>query len=157
MDIVLIIAGLLLIVAGIAGAVLPVLPGLPLSYAGILLLHFSKSIDFSLKFLIFWAVVIILVQLLDYLIPIWGTRKFGGSKRGVWGSATGMLAGLFFAPWGIIIGPFLGAVIFELTGGKETRAAIKAGFGAFVGFISGVVVKLVAGGFLLYYGVTAIF
>lgn len=151
MDIIILIIGLLLIFMGVAGAVLPVIPGLPMSYVGILLLHFTGSVVFTTQFLIFWAVVIVLVELLDFFIPIWGTKKFGGSKRGVWGCAIGMFVGLFFAPWGIIVGPFAGAVLGEMSKGKETRQAIKAGFGSFLGFIVGIVSKLIVGGFLIFH------
>ena len=156
MEIILIITAFTCIVVGIIGSVLPVLPGVPLSYAGILLLHFTEKVQFSIPFLILWLVLVILVQLLDYYVPIWGTRKFGGSKRGVWGCAIGMVVGLFFGPWGIVLGPFVGAIAGELSGGKQTQAAIKAGFGSFIGFLLGIVSKLVVGGFLLYYAIEAV-
>ncbi len=156
MEIILIITAFTCIVVGIIGSVLPVLPGVPLSYAGILLLHFTEKVQFSIPFLILWLVLVILVQLLDYYVPIWGTRKFGGSKRGVWGCAIGMVVGLFFGPWGIVLGPFVGAIVGELFGGKQTQAAIKAGFGSFIGFLLGIVSKLVVGGFLLYYAIEAV-
>ena len=97
-----------------------------------------------------------LIQVLDYFIPIWGTKKFGGTKIGVWGSVIGMIVGLFFAPLGIILGPFVGAIIGELIAGKETKLAIKAGFGAFIGFLFGTIAKLIVGGFLIYYYVEAL-
>lgn len=156
MEIILIITAFTCIVVGIIGSVLPVLPGVPLSYGGILLLHFTEKVQFSIPFLILWLVLVILVQLLDYYVPIWGTRKFGGSKRGVWGCAIGMVVGLFFGPWGIVLGPFVGAIVGELSGGKQTQAAIKAGFGSFIGFLLGIVSKLVVGGFLLYYAIEAV-
>jgi len=156
MDALLIILGIVCIVGGIIGSVLPVLPGLPLSYGGILLLHLSERIQFTTGFLVFWAVMVIAVSLLDYYIPIWGTKKFGGSKRGIWGCALGMIAGIFLGPWGIIVGPFAGAVIGELTGGKQSTEALKAGFGSFLGFIIGVASKLIIGGFLLFYAVKEI-
>jgi hypothetical protein len=153
MDTLLIILAFILIIIGILGSILPVLPGVPVSYVGILLLHFTEKVQFTTQFLIFWLVMVILVQVLDYLVPIWGTKKFGGSKRGIWGCAIGMVVGLFFGPWGIILGPFLGAIVGELSGGKQTQSAIKAGFGSFIGFLLGVVSKLIVGGFLLYYAI----
>ncbi len=157
MEIFLIILAFACIILGILGSVLPVLPGVPLSYVGILLLHFTEKVQFSTQFLILWAVLVILVQLLDYYVPIWGTKKFGGSKRGVWGCAIGMVVGMFFGPWGIILGPFAGAIVGELTGGKQTQDAIKAGFGSFMGFLLGIVSKLIVGGFLLYYAIVNVF
>lgn len=153
METFLIILAFILIVLGILGSILPVLPGVPVSYVGILLLHFTEKVQFTTQFLIFWLVMVILVQVLDYLVPIWGAKKFGGSKRGIWGCAIGMVVGLFFGPWGIILGPFLGAIVGELSGGKQTQSAIKAGFGSFIGFLLGVISKLIVGGFLLYYAI----
>ena len=153
MDTFLIIIGFVCIIMGIAGTLLPVLPGIPLSYLGILLLHFSEKIQFTSEFLIFWAIMVIIVSLLDFYIPIWGTKKFGGSKRGIWGCVLGMAVGIFLGPWGIIFGPFAGAVIGELSSEKQSKAALKAGFGSFLGFILGVISKLIVGGFLLFYAV----
>ncbi|WP_347841037.1 DUF456 domain-containing protein [uncultured Draconibacterium sp.] len=152
MDILLIVLGSIFIISGILGCVLPVIPGPPLSYIGLLLLHFTQRYDFSNKFLIIWAVVTVVVYTLDYLIPAWGTKKFGGSKRGVWGSIIGLVVGLFFfPPFGIIIGPFLGAVIGELTAGKESGAALKSGFGSFMGFLAGTLLKLITSGMMTWY------
>jgi uncharacterized protein YqgC (DUF456 family) len=152
MDYVLIGLGILLLVSGILGCVLPLIPGPPLNYAGLLLLHFTVKYQFSTQFLLVWAVITVVVYTLDYVIPVWGTKKFGGSKRGVWGSVIGLVAGLFFfPPFGIIIGPFAGAVIGELTAGKDSGAALKAGFGSFIGFLAGTLLKLVASGMMTWF------
>lgn len=156
METLLIILGFVCIVAGIAGSVLPILPGLPLSYAGILFLQFTQRVQFSMQFLILWALLIILIQLLDYFIPVWGIKKFGGSKRGIWGCMIGMIFGLISGPWLILAGPFIGSVIGELINGKNFRMAIRAGFGSFLGFLAGTIVKLVAGVFLLYFAIAAV-
>jgi uncharacterized protein len=152
MDYVLIILGALFIVGGILGGVLPVLPGPPLSYIGLLLLHFTEKYQFSTRFLIIWAIVTVVVYLLDYAIPVWGTKRFGGSKRGIWGSIIGLVIGLFFfPPFGIIIGPFVGAVVGELTAGKNSGAALKSGFGSFVGFLTGTLMKLIVSGLMAWH------
>lgn len=152
MDFVLIGFGIILITIGIIGCVLPFLPGPPLNYMGLLLLHFTSGYQFSTNFLFTWAIVTVFVYGLDLVIPIWGTKKFGGSKYGVWGSVIGLLAGfLFFPPFGIIVGPFFGAVIGELIAGKDSGAALKSGFGSFVGFIAGTVLKLIASGMMTWY------
>ncbi|MDD4738930.1 MAG: DUF456 domain-containing protein, partial [Bacteroidales bacterium] len=114
-----------------------------ISYLGILLLHFTSMVDYSLAFLIGWAIVVIIVQILDYFVPIWGTKKFGGSKAGSWGSGIGLFLGMFLSPWGVILGPFVGAVIGELISGKEFSLALRAGFGSFIGFLVGTIMKLI--------------
>ena len=152
MDYVLIVFGILLMIAGISGCVLPVLPGPPLSYLGLLLLHFTERYQFSTRFLIIWAIITVVIYALDYIIPAWGTKKFGGSKQGIWGSMIGLVIGLFFfPPFGIIIGPFLGAIIGELISGKDSRVALKSGFGAFIGFLTGTLLKLIASGMMTWY------
>ncbi len=152
MDYVLITLGVLFMIGGILGGVLPVLPGPPLSYVGLLLLHFTERYQFSTRFLVIWAVITVVVYALDYVIPAWGTKRFGGSKRGIWGSIIGLVIGLFFfPPFGIIIGPFLGAVIGELTSGKDSGSALKSGFGSFVGFLTGTLLKLITSGMMTWY------
>lgn len=156
MDILLIILGAICLLTGIIGCVLPVLPGVPLAYVGILLLQLTERVQFSWQFLVIWAVVIVVVQALDYFVPAWGTKRFGGSKWGVWGSTIGMLIGLFFGVWGIILGPFIGAVVFELIDGKNTRAALRAGRGSFVGLMTGTILKLICCGLMTYYFIAAL-
>jgi uncharacterized protein len=150
MDIVLIIFGSLLMLLGLVGCILPALPGPPLSYVGILLLHFTNQYNFSTKFLIVWGVLTLVVSILDYLIPIWGTKTFGGSRYGIWGSIIGLFLGMIWPPFGIIIGPFVGAIIGEIIGGQKDNA-LKAGFGSFVGFLGGVILKLIVSGMMLFY------
>lgn len=152
MDYLLITFGIILSVTGILGCVLPMIPGPPLNYLALLLLHLSSNHQYSSKFLVVWAIIAGLVVMLDYLIPIWGTKKFGGSKQGVWGSVIGLVAGLFFfPPVGIIIGPFAGAVIGELIAGKAAGTAFRSGFGSFIGFLAGSFIKLIASGMMTWY------
>jgi len=152
LDIILTVFGGISILVGIAGCILPILPGSPLCYIGILLLHFTSRAEFSLRFLIVWAVIVVLVQVLDYYVPLWGTKKFGGSRNGIAGSMIGLVLGIFFIPpWGIILFPFLGAVIGELMGKSNFSLALKAGFGSFVGFLAGTVMKLVVSFILAFF------
>ncbi|MEN8118401.1 MAG: DUF456 domain-containing protein [Bacteroidota bacterium] len=152
LDWILIALGIIFLISGLLGCILPVIPGPPLSYIGLLLLHFTERYQFSSKFLIIWGVITAVVYAIDYLIPAWGTKKFGGSKRGVWGSIIGLLLGLiFFPPLGIIIGPFVGAVVGELSAGKESGAALKSGFGSFMGFLMGTMLKLITSGMMTWY------
>lgn len=144
LDIILIVIAAILMVVGIVGCIVPVLPGIVLNYIGILLLHFTSLVDFSTYFLVAWAIVVIAVEVLDYYIPIWGTKRFGGGKKGAWGCTIGVVAGIFILPpFGIIICPFVGAVIGELIDRKETKDALKAGLGAFVGFLAGTFLQVV--------------
>lgn len=151
-DVLLIIAGFICIITGIAGCILPGLPGIPFSYLGVLLLHFTSQVEFSHQFLVGWAIVVVAVQLLDYYIPIWGTKKLGGGKKGARGSLIGIVLGIFiFPPWGMIICPFAGAVVGELLDDKPFDIALKAGFGAFIGFVAGTLAKLIVALVLTFY------
>jgi len=150
-----IILGTVLIGAGIIGCLLPILPGPPLSYLGILCLQLLDKPRFESRFLLIWAGIVLVVVVLDYVIPVYGTKKMGGSRRGVLGSLIGLLAGIFlFPPFGIIIGPALGALIGESIGGREGKNPMKAAIGSFVGFMTGVFLKLLVSGFLTMYFIT---
>lgn len=174
MDILLIVLGAICLLLGLIGCVAPVVPGVPLSYLGLLLLHWTERVQFSWQFLVVWGVVVVVIQMLDYFIPAWGTKKFGGSKYGVWGSTIGLVVGLFMGPWGIIIGPFLGAVVGELiyfnrhpqTTLNETEQslnnveqkknsnlnrALRAGLGSFIGLLTGTILKLICCGMMVFY------
>lgn len=128
--------------AGLAGCILPMLPGPPLAWFGMLLLHFTDRVDFSVTELVVSVLVVIATLVLDYFTPMIGAKKFGGGKYGNRGCVIGTIVGMFFLPLGLILGPFLGAVIGELIAGKPFRAALKAGFGSFVGFLFGTLIKL---------------
>ncbi|MBL6964201.1 MAG: DUF456 domain-containing protein [Bacteroidetes bacterium] len=142
MDILLIVIGSALVIIGILGCFLPIIPGPPVSFVALLFFHFTTKYQFSEKILVIAAIMAVIVTVLDYIIPIWGTKYFGGSKKGVWGSTIGLIIGLFFVPWGIIVGPFLGAVAGEMVDGQEFKKALKSGFGAFLGFAAGVIIKM---------------
>lgn len=139
-----IIVGIALIVIGIIGCVLPVIPGPPITYISLLILNWRKNDAFSTDFLLLWAVITIAVTVVDYIVPIWGTKKLGGTKYGTWGATIGLVLGLFvFPPIGIIIGPFFGAFVGEMLSGQEGVKALKAALGAFLGFVAGTLAKLV--------------
>ncbi len=157
MDIFLIIVGAILLLVGLAGCILPMIPGPPLAYAGILLLHFTDQAQFTPTQLWVWLLLVVIVQVLDYFTPMLGSKYFGGTKWGSWGALIGTLLGLFFMPWGIIVGPFIGAMAGELLGDKDWRYAFKSGMGSLVGFLFGTVLKLVLCGFFLYQFVCALF
>lgn len=151
MDILLIVLGAICLLVGLAGCVLPLLPGLPIAYLGIVLLHFTNQVQFTISQLFIWLTIVVAVQILDYFIPMFGVGRLGGTSWGKWGCVIGTVAGVFlFPPWGIFIGPFIGAVIGELLGGKSTRLALKAGWGAFVGFLLGTVLKVSVCGWFIF-------
>ena len=141
-DIVILILGFVFLCAGLIGCILPAVPGPPLSYLALLSLHFTRFADFSAKFLCIAAIVAVIVTIADYIVPAMGTKKMGGSRAGVMGSIAGVLLGLFFLPWGIIAGPFAGAVAGELLAGRDKNEAMRSGLGSFLGFMFGVVMKL---------------
>lgn len=150
--------GIILILGGVLGCFVPVIPGPPLAYVSLLLLQLGEDKPFTTKFLIIWALIVLVVLVLDYVIPPLATKKLGGSRKGVVGSTLGIIAGLFiFPPWGIIIFPFLGAFIGEMISGQEHKLALKAAMGSFLGFITGVLLKLVVTVTIAYYFFVAIF
>lgn len=150
MDILLIALGVVCLVVAVLGCVLSVLPGPPIAYVGMLLFHFTDRLQFTPAQLIRWAVLVILVQVLDYVIPMLGSKYAGGTRRGSWGCVIGTLAGLFFPPWGIILGPFLGAVAGELLGNRNLKHALKSGLGSLAGFLFGTIIKLMLCGYFIW-------
>lgn len=157
MELVWIILGAVLIIVGFIGSFLPVLPGLPFSYVGLLLLQLTPNPPFSTQFLVIWAVIVIAIMVLDNMIPVWGTKKFGGTSYGVWGCTIGMVAGMFiFPPFGLILGPLVGAFIGELVGGQNSDKAFKSALGSFAGFLVGTGISMAAAGGMAYYFFTNI-
>ena len=142
MDIFLIILPGIFIVISIIRSIVPGLPGPPIGMIGVILLHITDKVDISLTTLIVCAVLTILVSILDYYLPIYSTKKFGGSKFAVRGSIIGMVVGFLFTPIGVILGTFLGAVIGELLNGSDMVNSLKIGSVTFLGTILGLGIKL---------------
>lgn len=134
---------------GIIGCIVPGLPGTPIAYAGLWIAQITERVDFSWQFLLVWGIVTVVISALDYIVPAWGTKRYGGTKWGVWGSTIGVFVGLFAGPWGVILGPLVGAVIGELLGGKAAQEALRAGWGSFIGILFGTIIKLIACGLML--------
>ncbi|MFV9549900.1 DUF456 domain-containing protein [Algibacter sp. PT7-4] len=144
MDIILIIIAAFIMLLGIIGSFLPILPGPLTSWVGLLLLYFTEAITLDKSFLIITLVIAIFIWLLDYIIPAIGTKRFGGSKYGMIGTTIGLIIGLIAPiPGGIIIGPFIGALIGELINKNDTKTATKAAFGSFIGFLTSTFIKFV--------------
>ena len=181
MEIVLIILAFLFLAVGFLGSVVPILPGPPLCCLGLVIINFSKFGSFSTVFLCVWAVITLAVMIMDNFLPAIMTKKFGGSKTAVIGSIIGIFAGMFFfAPIGLIAGPFIGALSGELINNfiqtqrnkrltaSETDTiaatdtisgntkALKAAFGAFLAFILGTGAKLIISAMMIYYAIKAV-
>jgi len=155
-DILIYVFSFLLFLLGIAGCILPVLPGPPLAYAGLLLLHFTDKAVFSTTQLVTWLIIVVLLQVVDFITPLLGSKYSGGTDLGNRGCIAGTIIGLFFLPWGIILGPFIGAVVGEILGGRDLLHAIKAGVGSLLGFLFGTLLKVVVCFYFLIKGIAVI-
>lgn len=145
-----VLAGLLLLL-GFLGTVIPVLPGAPLAWLGLLAAFFSKYCDISVRALIITAILAILVSIADNIFPVFFTKKSGGSKAGTWGATLGLIAGLFIGPVGILLGPFLGALCGELIHNfNDKKQALNAAVGAFKGFLAGTGIKMLCCAFFIW-------
>lgn len=144
MDILLLVLGIILLLVGIAGSILPILPGPAAAWFSLLLIHWTDYAEFESRFLIITSVLTLAAIGLDYVIPAWGTRRFGGSKMGERGALIGVFAGILIGPWGIIIGPFIGAFIGEILHNRNNvDGAMRAAVGSFIGFLTGTGIKLI--------------
>ncbi|MBQ8220464.1 MAG: DUF456 domain-containing protein [Bacteroidaceae bacterium] len=151
METLLIILALVFGIVGLAGSILPALPGAPLSYIGLLLLLLCDGADISSASLWTGGIFLVIVSVLDYIAPIWLTNASGGSKQATRGSVIGMVAGLFFfPPWGLILGPFIGAFLGELMAQATTGKALKVAMMSFLGFVLTTGMKLIYSGVLLF-------
>ena len=154
MDIILLSLGFILMLVGILGSFLPVLPGPPISWIGLLLLYLTKAVPDDWWLLGITLVFAIAVFILDYIIPAVGTKKFGGSKAGIAGTIVGLLVAIIFpvlGPFGIIVWPFVGALVGELINKADQKTALKAAFGSFLGFLTGTFMKFLIA--IIYLGI----
>lgn len=162
MDIALIILAVAVLLIGIVGCILPIIPGPPLAFLGLIIANFTNYVSFTTNLLWILGLIALAVQILDYIVPVWGTKKFGGSKAGVWGSTIGLLVGILVLPFlgivigpfgiiGILAGPFFGALVGELYTGKNSDLAFKAAIGSFIGFLTGTLMKLITSFVMVYF------
>jgi uncharacterized protein YqgC (DUF456 family) len=153
-----IVIGSILMLLGLAGSILPILPGPPLSFIGLFLLallkHFSPPLTLTL--VIIFAIVTILVIVMDYIIPLLGAKRYGASKWGVWGSVLGMAIGIFWSPFAMLVGAFIGAVVIEWLVGKKKGEALRAGWGVVMGTLFATILRLGVSGMMTYYFVLAL-
>ena len=154
----LIVLGIIFIIVGIIGCIIPGVAGPPFSFLALICLSIVKKWEpFSVRLLIILGVLTVVVQALDDLLPAVGAKKFGATRYGFWGAIIGMLLGIIFVPpLGIIIGAFLGAIFGEIIAGKEASKALKAGWGVFVGVMVGMILKLILAGVMTFYFIKAL-
>jgi len=145
--------GSILMILGLAGSVLPILPGPPLSFIGLFLLALAKHFSTPLTpvLVIILAIVTILAIAMDYIIPLLGAKRYGASKWGVWGSVLGMVIGIFWSPFGMLLGAFIGAVVVECIVGKKKGEALRAGWGVVMGTLFATILRLGVSGMMTYY------
>lgn len=145
MDLLLLIVGFALMVLGVFGSFLPILPGPSLSWIGLLLLYFTNAVPANYWILGISFLITLLILILDFLIPAKGTKKFGGSAYGIWGTNIGLIVGILAPiPFGFIIGPFVGAFVGELIyDSNNHRRALKAATGSFIGFVASSFMKFI--------------
>ena len=145
MDLLLLIIGFVFMIIGIFGSFMPVLPGPSISWLGLVLLYFTNAVAVNYWILGITLLITVVISVLDYVIPAKGTKKFGGSSYGIWGTNIGLIVGIFAPiPFGFIIGPFVGAFIGELLYDyKDHGRAFRAATGSFIGFLAGSFMKFV--------------
>lgn len=138
MDTLLLIIGFICMIVGVFGSFLPVLPGPSISWTGLLLLYLTNAVPANYWILGISLVLTIVLTVLDYIIPAKGTKKFGGSTYGIWGTNIGLVVGIFAPiPFGFLIGPFLGAFLGELLYDyQDHQRALKAATGSLIGFLA---------------------
>ena len=147
------IIALLAALVWIIWAILPALPGPAIGFVGMIVLHFTSYQAFSVGTLVTWWVIIAIISVLDYIIPVLGVKKYGGTNRGNIGSMVGLVVavvilpifGIVLGPFGLIwliAGPFLGAYIWESMGGRDHEKALRAAIWSFMGFLAGTILKI---------------
>ena len=152
MDIFLLILSFVFMIVGIIGSVIPVLPGPLSSWLGLFIFSNISNVQVESKVLVFCLIIGLIIFVLDYVIPIYTSKKFGASKFGIIGASIGTLIGLFLPPFGIIIGALIGAIAGELFLNKNFEKSIKAAAGVFLGLIvSGFTKALISIVFLVIY------
>ncbi len=135
---------------GVIGSIVPIIPGPIISYIGVLVLHFFTDINFSIKEIIIYGIITVLVFVSDYILQFLGVKKLGGQKNALYGTILGIFIGLFFPPIGLVLGPFLGAFLGALIDSKEQKKAIRIALGALLGFIFGTFLKLIYSASIIY-------
>jgi len=144
MDLLLIIISAVLIISGIIGSFMPILPGPLTSWFGLFILNLISSVEIDSALLIITFIIAITIFILDSLIPIYGSKYFGATKYGIIGASIGLVIGIIIPiPFGILIGPILGALIGELLFNNDLKKSIKSSIGVLIGFVASSFIKFV--------------
>jgi len=138
------ILAIVLFIVGLLGTILPALPGAILIYGGMVLYGFMTQFStLDGTFFLIQGLVFAFIFAVDYLAAAFGTKRYGGSKQAAWGAVIGTILGvIFMGPFGILLGPFLGAVAVELLRGTDIDKTIRIGFGTVIGLLGGTVIKI---------------
>ena len=152
LEVIIIMIGIVLLILGIIGCIVPAIPGPPLNFIALLLLQLLPGSNLTSEFMIWLGVLTVLITLLDYILPIFGAKVFGVSNYGIIGSFVGMIIGiLFFPPVGMLIGIIIGAVAGELLAGKNNSEAFRAGIATFFLSILMILLKLLLSVYMTYH------
>ena len=145
------IVATILLLGGIIGSIIPVLPGPLLSYVGALILYWFTDHPFSPPDIWVMGAVTVLVSMGDYLLQVFGVKKLGGGKMAIRGTVIGTIIGLFFTPIGLLLGAFIGAFVGARTETEDEGKALKIAMGSMIGFLFGTFIKLVFALYMIYY------
>ena len=141
-DLILFIVGIILCLVGIVGSFIPIVPGPVSSWFGLLILNFTKSVEFNYQFIALTFIIAIIISVLDYLVPIIGVKKLGGSRGGLIGASIGLVTALIIlGPLGLLIGPFIGAITGEMINKKNFTESLKPALGSLIGILIGSGIK----------------
>ena len=145
--------GLILMILGLIGCFIPIIPSPITSWFGFLILYFSSNVIISFKFLIFTLIISILFFIGDFYLPLFAAKKFGSSKKGSLGTGIGLFLGFFvLGPIGVILGACIGAFIGELINKKRDNKILNGVIGSIIGILSGIILKfMVSLVFLIIY------
>lgn len=156
LTITMIVLAFILAVVGLVGAIVPALPGPPLSLAGLAILYWFVPGSISTPLLITMVILTVVVAILDYLAPILLTRVGGGSKQAILCTTLGLVVGLFFMPMGLILGPLIGAFVGEYSNSQRLGKALWVAFLSFLSFLFTTVAKVMLTAMMGYYMVRGI-
>ena len=141
-DLILFIVGIILCLVGIVGSFIPIVPGPISSWFGLLILNFTKAVEFNYQFIALTFIIAIIISVLDYLVPIIGVKKLGGSRGGLIGASIGLVTALIIlGPLGLLIGPFIGAITGEMINKKNFTESLKPALGSLIGILIGSGIK----------------